>query len=74
MKMIKIIKCSDSHLWYRNKVGETINLVREDNDYYWAREDGKLPEGGYLNIIHKSDAYIIDNSYEIEDNIVLGYD
>lgn len=72
--MIKITKCSDNLLWYRNKIGQAVELVREDSQYYWSREDGKLPIGGHLNIIHKCDAYIIDSSYEVEDNIVLGYD
>lgn len=50
MVYLKIIKCSEPHMWYANKVGMTLPLVRED-DYYWAREDA-----GYINIILKKDA------------------
>jgi hypothetical protein len=74
MKMIKIIKCSEPNLWYRNKIGKTLNLLQEDDKYYWARQDGTLPHGGFINIIYKSDACVIENNSEPENNIVLGYD
>lgn len=57
MRYIKIIKCSDSLVWYATKVGETVVLERETVDYYWAREPA-----GYINIVHKQDAEVIDES------------
>lgn len=68
MKMVQIIKSKDPMLWYTKHVGKTVILEREDDLYYWSRDNG-----GYINIIHKSDAVII-NSNDINENIVLGYD
>ncbi len=57
MKKIKIIDCSDSLMWYRDKVGELVEFVREDKDFLWSREDA-----GYLNIVKKQDGQIVDDS------------
>jgi hypothetical protein len=65
---VKILKSKDSSLWYTKHIGKTVILEREDDLYYWSRDNG-----GYINIIHKSDAEIVNN-YEIHNNIVLGYD
>lgn len=54
---LKIIQCSDSMMWYRDRVGDTVVLARPadyDPDVYWSRE-----AAGYLNIIHKRDAELI---------------
>lgn len=53
MVMIRINQCSDPRYWYRDHVGQLIPLVRDDGEYYWARE----PEG-YLNIVDKRDGDI----------------
>lgn len=61
MKALKIIKCSDTMMWYRDKVGQTVVLARRANadpEVYWSREPA-----GYLNIVAKQDAEII----EVED-------
>lgn len=50
--VVVILKCSDSLKWYHDYIGELFDLVREDRDYYYARE----PNGGYLNVIDKDDA------------------
>lgn len=58
MKALKIIKCSDSMMWYRDKVGEVVPLAKHeyaDSDIYWSREPA-----GYLNIVKKQDAKVID--------------
>ncbi len=51
---LKIIKCSDPHLWYADRVGEELPLIREYSDCFMSRE----PEG-YMNVIRKSDAEVV---------------
>lgn len=46
-------------MWYASKVGQTVPFVRETNDGYWSREDA-----GYLNIVRKTDAEIVEFSDE----------
>jgi hypothetical protein len=55
MKALKIIRCSDSLMWYCNKVGETVQLVREYEDCYMSREPA-----GYLNVVRLEDAEIVE--------------
>lgn len=58
MKALKIISCSDSMMWYRNKVGEVVTLAKPehaDPDIYWSREPA-----GYLNIVKKRDAEVVE--------------
>jgi hypothetical protein len=59
MRAIKIIKCSDPLMWYREKVGDTVVLVREYEDCYMSREPA-----GYLNIVKLEDAEIVEISAE----------
>lgn len=46
-------------MWYSNKVGEEIPLVREDDEFYWAREGGALD---CLNIVRKTDAIVFEDA------------
>jgi hypothetical protein len=55
MKALKIIQCSDPLMWYQNKVGETVQLVREYEDCYMSREPA-----GYLNVVRLEDAEIVE--------------
>lgn len=55
MKALKIIKCSDSLMWYRKKVGQIVPLVRVHEDCYMSREPA-----GYLNIVSLNDAKIVE--------------
>ena len=55
MKALKIVKCSDPLMWYQNKVGETVQLVREYEDCYMSREPA-----GYLNVVRLEDAEIVE--------------
>ena len=48
---LKVIKCSDSMMWYNNQIGKTFPCLGQENDYYISREPG-----GLVNIIKKSDA------------------
>ena len=57
MQALKIVRCSDTLMWYRDKVGETVQLVREYDDCYMSREPA-----GYLNIIRLDDAEIVEIS------------
>lgn len=59
MKALKLINCSDAMMWYRDKVGETVSFVREYDDCYMSREPA-----GYLNIVKKQDAELIEISNE----------
>lgn len=53
----KIIKCSDSLMWYYDKVGDVIEIERETVKYYWSREPS-----GYINIVHKSDVELLERN------------
>lgn len=55
MKKLLITKCSDSLMWYRDLVHQTVPFVREDKDCYISREPA-----GYINIVLKKDASIIE--------------
>jgi hypothetical protein len=59
-RSLKILKCSDSLMWYSKLVGEVVPYVREYDDCYMSREPA-----GYLNIVKLEDAEIIDE--EIDD-------
>lgn len=64
MKAIKILRCSDSMMWYRGMIGQNVVLARPadyDQDVYWSREPA-----GYLNIVDKSDAEIVTLENEDE--------
>lgn len=54
-RVLKIIGCSDSLMWYRNKVGDTVDFLGEDDQYYWSREPA-----GYRNIVKKRDGLIVE--------------
>ena len=59
MKALKVVKCSDSLLWYSRKVGQLIPYLGEDEDrrgpIFWSREDA-----GYKNIVFQCDAEIVE--------------
>ena len=47
-------------MWYSKRVGDTVECVREDADYYWSRDNG-----GHINIVHKKDAVVVyEDRYE----------
>lgn len=53
-KSLKILKCSDSLMWYNNLIGQIVPYVREYHDCYMSREPA-----GFLNIVKLQDAEII---------------
>ena len=54
-KVLLIIDCTDALLWYRDKIGQHVPFVREEDDCYLSREDE-----GYVNIVFKKDAKLLD--------------
>ena len=51
-----IKKCSDSMLWYRDLVGQTVPMIKEVDEGYLSREPA-----GYTNIVRREDAEVITN-------------
>ena len=45
---IKILRCSDSMLWYNRHLGEVMHVVRIFSDRYWCKE---INEYGCLNFV-----------------------
>jgi hypothetical protein len=53
MKIIRIVQCKDSLLWYNTQLETRWVALREEPDVYWVRASD-----GYLNIVYKSDAVV----------------
>ena len=51
---IKIIKCSDSLMWYNNQIGQVFTPYREYPESYLVRATDS-----YSNIIYKTDVEIL---------------
>lgn len=56
MKALKIIKCSDSLLWYAKLIGRTVEFIKEVDEGYLSREPA-----GYTNIVRREDAEVVTN-------------
>lgn len=54
---IKVLKCYDSMLWYNKHVGETFEVLREEESVYWTRERNSW---NCLNWIRKLDCEVVD--------------
>ena len=54
MKTIKILRCSDALMWYRDKVGQEVPYLYSLHDCHMSREDC-----GLANIVMKEDCEII---------------
>ena len=55
MSRLLIKKCSDTMMWYRDKVGQTVPYEGEWPEGYKSREDA-----GYLNIVRFEDAEVVE--------------
>lgn len=57
MKKLKVLKYSDSHLWYASLVGTLVPYVRSihSENVYMSRDGG-----GFLNIVYMNDAEIVE--------------
>lgn len=51
---IKIKRCSEELAWYKDKVGQTVEMLGMDERYYWSRDDS-----GARNGILKMDGEIV---------------
>lgn len=65
MKALKIVRCSDSMMWYRDQVGSIVPLVRITPDCYMSREPA-----GYSNIVKLEDAVVVDLQEDIAQQII----
>lgn len=50
---VKIEKASYPGLWYESHIGKEVEVIREDDEYYWVNELDVYP---FINIIIKEDA------------------
>lgn len=65
MSKLKIINCSDSLMWYRDKVGQEVELLYKIGNWYMSREDS-----GLANIVLVKDAIVIKGSMSKEKEIL----
>lgn len=53
---IKILKCSNFILWYRQYIGEEFEVLRDEKTAWWVREK----EHPYaINWVYKTDSEVI---------------
>ena len=64
MALIKVIKCSNPHSWYRNDVGKTFvvddSILFDRSDTYWG-----LRGGITIGLLLKDDVKILDSENKI---------
>lgn len=65
MKVIKIIGCSDPLLWYKEKIGDCVEFLKEYSDCYMSRD-----RGGFANIIRKQDGVIVEINEVFAANLI----
>ncbi len=56
---IKITDCSNSMLWYRDRIGEEFIVYYVEDKAYWTREGGTY---NALNWVYKNDCKIVDGN------------
>lgn len=52
--LVRVNSCRDSHLWYREWIGEKFCLIEQDHDTYLVRS----PDG-YTNVIWREDGILV---------------
>lgn len=55
MRAIKILRCSDSLLWYNDHIGVVVPFLAEFSTEYLSREPSRM-----TNIVKKIDSIIVD--------------
>ena len=50
---LKIVRCSDSQMWYSDKIGQYVPFLGYIESDYKSREPA-----GYVNIVRRSDAVL----------------
>jgi hypothetical protein len=68
MKKLYITKCNDSMLWYNQMVGQNVEYLSEDKDFYWSRDNG-----GYKNIVHKYHAIVVEDNDNVDTEAVIEF-
>jgi len=53
---VRIKNSKYNHTWYAKMLGKTVEVERECEEFYWAREPA-----GHINIIFKEDAVIVND-------------
>jgi len=53
--VLRIDRCSDPLMWYRDLVGTLVDYRGRDADVYWSREPA-----GYTNIVRPDDATLLE--------------
>lgn len=53
---IKVLKCSNFVLWYREYIGEEFEVSREEETAYWVREK-EYPN--LINWVYKKDVEVL---------------
>lgn len=48
---IKVIKCSDSRLWYSSRLNEVFDVRRIDTDCYWTKPNPEDPYAGWNYVL-----------------------
>lgn len=59
---IKILKCSNSILWYNKHIGEEFEVKFIEDEAYWTRETDGIFNA--LNWVYKKDATITEGNVE----------
>ena len=60
---VQVVRVDDPSMWYSDKVGEYLDVISVDDEFYWTYDDG-----GYFNIINKRDVIkIVDRDYSINE-------
>ncbi|ASN72210.1 hypothetical protein 3S15_24 [uncultured Caudovirales phage] len=54
-RVLRIDRCSDPLMWYREHVGYLADYRSQDADGYWSREPG-----GYTNVVRPADATVLE--------------
>lgn len=60
---VKITACSDRLFWYKDLVGLEVEVEKESQDVYWAREQN---EYRCLNFILKKDCEVVVIQQQVE--------
>ena len=57
---IKIIKCSNSILWYHRHIGQEFEVVKQEPNSYWVLEPNT--QFRLINWVMKSDAELVQDN------------
>ena len=55
---IQVVSCNNSLLWYARYIGQTFEVLREEETAYWCREPNS--EVNLINWIYKKDVKVVN--------------